>query len=134
MSLSKPTNPEDEPIGIWATKSSSSSATPNDGRDDSISNEYGRRIRDIIEHGIDQSIPEMAYEEAKALINIKNLIGEGGFAKCFSAKMEIRGVMTDVAIKRVKYENVNEMYYLQYEINVTGSLKHRHIAKIFFYA
>ena len=134
MSLSKPTNLEDEPVGTWQTKSNSSSATPADGRNDSISNEYGRRIKDIKDHGIDQSIPKMAYEEAKALINIKNLIGEGGFAKCFSAKMEIRGVMTDVAIKRVKYENVNEMYYLQYEINVTGSLKHRHIAKIFFYA
>ena len=113
MSLSKPTNLEDEPVGTWQTKSNSSSATPADGRNDSISNEYGRRIKDIKDHGIDQSIPEIEnYDEAKALIDIDNLIGEGGFAKCYSAKMEIRGAMTDVAIKRVEYENVNEMYYI----------------------
>ena len=112
MSLSKSTNLEGEPIGIWQTKSSSSSTNPTDGRENSFSNEYGRRIRDIIDHGIDQSIPEMEYDKAKALIDIDNLIGEGGFAKCYSAKMEIRGVMTNVAIKRVEYENLSEMYYI----------------------
>ena len=101
------------------------------------SEKFGRRLQDIIDNGIDECVPKYPYErvhkETRKFLKNKHKIGQGGFAKCYSAKLSIRGIQTEVAIKKINYENINEMYYCMYEIHVTGKLRHKNIAELFYY-
>ena len=125
----------DDDSAFYSYTSPTTNSSTNEADENETSNELGRRIKDIIEHGIYENICELKYKDAVALIKNGSLLGTGsGTVKCFAAVKEIRGVAENVAIKRIRYANRKDKFYIENEINVTGCLKHRHIAKLHYYA
>ena len=121
-----------------AEKYMSSEETETSDEDNLQPRKYGRRIQDIIDNGIYESVQKANlknFKESDALFNSGKEIGKGSpGVECNLADLNIRGVKTPVAVKRAVYANDDERYYLEYEISVTGSLKHRNMAGLYYYS
>ena len=115
---------------IYKSRSNNTSSTDHNQESDQV----GTRLKDALKHGIDKNIRKITMKEAVSLIDFDDKVGEGCFGICNKAKYTIRGKIEEAVAKNCTFRSEKELSCLMFEINTVGSLKHRHIARLYCYA